>query len=176
MVAESTAVAVLQKKIADFAIKLSRGYVSQASSEIIPDILRTNQYFTVAADLAVSADRIQADLAVPADAGLAAEIHEMRDLAEQIIRYADPARRDFDSELLKSLVRRFEESYQELKRMLLSAGSAGKIEIEQMSRYLDLFSTLEGMVKQVAKGGQYLFSMWKARDLQTWLEAEQAEE
>jgi hypothetical protein len=145
--------------MARFAVKVRRSGFSQETSEAFPNVLRTAQYYNVAAKEAVEADRMLQLADQVGDKAFREGRRAVLDAAVAFMDKADTSADTYDQEEMIRAWDNFERHYQQFKASVLEQGASGGLTVEQMSALLDGFSRFRHMVNQTAKGSRLLHNL-----------------
>lgn len=140
--------------IGAFATQVRKEGSTQANAEIFPEILRAGQYFNVTAEKAVATFYEQEKLQEVFSSPHGASLKNLMRLAARICR-EDAAPR-LTSTRAREILHELDTHYQQLRKGLLQAGSAGELNTELMVSSLDYANHVESMVKQFLKGWRTL--------------------
>ncbi len=95
------------------------------------------------------------------DSDLAASIAEYKRAAVALINQADADLDGFKPKRLRKALKACEEGYQEAKRRLLHAGTAGHLPIRRMVAHLDMLSDIRRILDQASKAAIYSHKLRK---------------
>jgi phosphate:Na+ symporter len=143
----------LATAVAEFANRVQHAELPPDLADAFPQALRVTQYQGDVAERASALSAMQPGLIPLADAPLAAELARFKGVTVHLL---DAALGAVDPEGLDQEVQRFQAEYQDLKSLILRAGTEGRLPIRQMAARLDEISTVRRMVDQAVKAAHYL--------------------
>lgn len=156
---EQDDVAGLLQETAKFAARLRQEGLPKDIAETLPWLLRSGRYYASVVDTAkkIYAEKLEPEAIPPM--GIAELEADLNDAAVTCVVSSDPEHPSFSPIRLQHLMNDFEIRYQELKRELLEAGTAGRLDAEAMVRRLDRYSMVRRMLDQNQKGAKLLFRL-----------------
>ncbi len=148
--------------VGDFSTRATRsGNMSEATAVAFAEAVRVTQYYDDVMGRALEISRIQRILDEIGDTGLADAASGFKREAIVLIDAANPSLEGFRPKRLRKAFKAFEETYQEVKRHFLFAGTAGRIPVRQMAARLDELSDIRRIVDQITKAALYTHRIHK---------------
>lgn len=130
--------------------------ISEPIARAFADGLRVTQYYDDMVARAQDISRIhRTRQAAASDNELAAAIADFKRQAIALIEQADAELEGFRPKKLRKAHKAFEDVYQEVKRHLLFAGTAGRIPVRHMVARLDELSDIRRILDQATKAALY---------------------
>jgi len=149
----------LQRAGGEFAARVGREGLGEDTADNLPRVVRVGQYYNAAAEAAIEADSLRHNLVAFDESDLERSMEDLLEGAEAVIEQAECDVEHFAPLMLQEALDVFEDSYQELKDVLLAAGAMGRVPVEQMVFRLDYISRVRRMMEQLVKGALMLESV-----------------
>ncbi|TVM32036.1 Na/Pi cotransporter family protein [Oceanidesulfovibrio marinus] len=146
----------LQLKAGKFIGKLTQEGLGQDIADALPRFLRAAQYFRVVGELATEEEQLRAGMQPIPKGEVAKRIDELRRKAAAVVEFGDPEEEGFTPAKLRGLQQEFENDYQEVKQLILNAGTDGRLAVTTMTQLLELNSRIRRLVGQSVKGALML--------------------
>ncbi|MGB8053988.1 MAG: Na/Pi symporter [Azonexus sp.] len=152
---ESAGLPALNRAIADFVTRVSRGTMSASTAQVLANLLRVQHYYENCGELASEVVAVRDAVADLGATPLHDAIISLAGLVDTLLVQLNPDNEPF-APLGAAQVADFESGYQEVKAALLSAGARGEITIDTMEQLLRSFSALHRVMDQAAKAARLL--------------------
>lgn len=143
--------------VGDFSNLLQRSHLPEELDNQLPNALRVSSYFRAVADLAIDVAQLQAQESQLTNAPKLADAmaHFKKDTVK-ILALSDNDREEYSHEECAEKLLLLKESYQQLKMLLLRAGTTGDISVSKMVNGMDLIARIRRIADQAEKGARYL--------------------
>ena len=156
---DARVIARLTEAVRDYTVRTQRGDLPRELGEALPTAIRVGRYYEEMAELAGQVARMQPELEEVAEPELAERMARFRGECVALLHATDTARAGFSVADNERRLEELEGHYQQLKAHLLRAGSAQRLEVQQMVAQLDQYSAIRRLLEQATKGAGYLHGL-----------------
>lgn len=160
MKSDRRAISKLVLAIGSFVSHMERSTMLKDIAAELPKVLRTSQYYLMAADLAMEIAVHQESIGDISDAELLEKLSEFKLNVVQLLDATDVQSEGFSVTDCNSRLQELDASYDALKAFILETAAASKLDISTMSIILEQNSNTRRLVKQMVKAARYLSGLF----------------
>ncbi len=160
MKSDRRAISKLVLAIGSFVSHMERSTMLKDIAAELPKVLRTSQYYLMAADLAMEIAVHQESIGDISDAELLEKLSEFKLNVVQLLDATDVQSEGFSVTDCNSRLQELDASYDALKAFILETAAASKLDISTMSIILEQNSNSRRLVKQMVKAARYLSGLF----------------
>ena len=142
----------LVSEIGYFITQLERSKLPEDVAKQLPVILRTGQYFSQVAELAIQISHIQKEITDIEHDKVNQILNRFKAKVVELISACDVNIISFDLQRCEELKLELDNDYQELKSVLLDSGAYEGLDLTNMANTLEQLSLLRRMLGQLIKG------------------------
>jgi phosphate:Na+ symporter len=151
-IALHAAVEQLALSIGEFVMQLQRSSIPKNVAETLPTILRSNQYFLNAAELAVEVQTLAPQLDSIDDPEMVTTLSGFNQKVDSLLTLADPDSPYFSAETLAQNLALLKKQYEQQKEDNLQRALEISLSVRTVSELLESNSNARRMVAQFGKG------------------------
>ena len=142
--------------IGDFIMHLERAAMSRETAAELPKVLRTNQYYLIAAELAEEISVQQEFVAAITDPELTQSLKDFRGATRSLVDATEVRNAEFDLAKCESDWKALKHAYDELKELILATGADSGLSVPELSVLLEQTSNIRRLAGQMVKAARYL--------------------
>ncbi|HHQ69644.1 MAG TPA: Na/Pi cotransporter family protein [Halothiobacillaceae bacterium] len=139
----------------NFVNKVQTNNIPEKMADNFPLGVRIGRYYSDVAEHDADIAKTEGKLPPIEDEHIAAKVAEFKQHAAAIIDLSNTDDELFSSKNLKEAVKAFEHEYQQLKAILLRAGTNNQISVRQMVARLDELSAIRRVIDQIFKAAKH---------------------
>jgi len=162
--------------IGDFIMHMERSTMPKDIATELPKVLRTNQYYFIAAELAVEIGAQFSSTGKLSNTKLIESLAEFRTEVVNLLQTTDVRIADFEIEECELALEKLKLNYQSLKELILETGAESGITVREMSVLLEQYSNIRRLTVQTVKATRYLSALFVYTSLPKQPEQEEKEE
>jgi phosphate:Na+ symporter len=154
--AEHRVVAELVNAVGDFVTRLQRTSLPETVAEALPVVLRTGQYYLEVAETALAYGREPETPAGMCSDEVAEKVDAFIGEVANLIGRADPEAAGFSAAACVADAETIVTDYRRVKEALLAQTARARLNVSQLTDFLEQLRRVRRMADQAAKGAQYL--------------------
>ncbi len=156
---ESAALDNLVDAIGDFSSSVQRRNLPPQLDDQLPNAMRVSRYYTEIAELVKATTKSQLKGTPISHPVLSEQIANFKGSVAKLLEKADALDEEYSSDDCSERMEAINEEYQELKAVLLRAGTVGEIGVRQMVNRLEMLSDIRRIAEQAEKGARFLSNL-----------------
>lgn len=146
--------------IGSFVSRIERSTMPQDVTVELPRVLRTSQYYLMTSELAIDVAKHQQDVGTITKNELLMELSKFRAEVVELLDATDVEVQTFSVADCDQRLEALNDTYDDLKLMILETGAESGMDIASMSTLLEQNSNIRRLVTQMVKAARYLSRLY----------------
>lgn len=151
--------------LGEFISHLERATMPKDIAAELPKVLRTGQYYVMTTDLAMDIAKHQESVGEITDKELAEQLAQFKADVVRLLDATDVQSENFSITECDEQLSLLNESYDNLKAMILETGVESGMDISSMSALLEQNSNTRRLITQMVKAARYLSRLFMVADI-----------